>query len=520
MKDVRIALIGCGNWGRNLARNLDQIGVLAAICDQDEDSVKAIASPLNIPIISLEELKADQTIDAVCIATPPVSHANLSREILRAGKDVFVEKPLALDLNEANELKTLASESGRILMVGHLLRYHPAFIRLCQLVAEDEIGDIRYIHSNRLNLGKIRSVENALWSFAPHDISMILALLQEQPISVKAIGRCFVQDGIADVTTTHLDFASGASAHIFVSWLNPVKEQQMVVVGRKGMIVFDDGMDWEAKLTLYRHAITPNAAGEAAPSIYKADGIRIKVEPAEPLKMECMHFVECVRDRRQPVTDAEEAARVLAVLDAAQKSMDGFNDGLEDPQDDFFLHQSAFIAPDVRIGAGTKIWHFSHVMSGAEIGEGCVLGQNTMIGPRVQIGDRCKIQNNVSIYESVKLEDDVFVGPSVVFTNVLNPRAAIERKSEFKPTYVCEGASIGANATIVCGIRLGSYCFIGAGAVVIENIPDYAMVVGNPARQIGWMSRAGYKLGDDLICPVTKEAYELDSGILQPVSNL
>tara|TARA_Y100000588_G_scaffold43206_1_gene41112 strand:- start:17 stop:586 length:570 start_codon:yes stop_codon:yes gene_type:complete len=184
----------------------------------------------------------------------------------------------------------------------------------------------------------------------------------------------------------------------------------------------------------------------------------------------------------------------------------------------YFVHDSAVVDDGVAIGVGSKIWHFCHVLGGSRIGAGCVLGQNVMVGPDVDIGDGCKLQNNVSVYKGVTLEADVFCGPSCVFTNVLTPRSFVERKDEFEPTLVCQGASIGANATILCGTTVGQYAMIGAGAVVTRDVPDHALVVGNPSRQIGWVSRTGERLGADLVCPRTGECYrEAEAGlVLEP----
>lgn len=189
----------------------------------------------------------------------------------------------------------------------------------------------------------------------------------------------------------------------------------------------------------------------------------------------------------------------------------------------FFAHETAVIDPDCQIGAGTKIWHFSHIMTNCSIGEQCSLGQNVVISPEVRIGNRVKIQNNVSVYTGVICEDDVFLGPSAVFTNVINPRSAVSRKDEYKPTLVKKGATIGANATIVCGITIGKYAFIGAGAVVTKNIPDYALVIGNPARQTGWMSEYGHKLKFNseglAVCPESQEKYRMENGKVSKIND-
>ena len=191
------------------------------------------------------------------------------------------------------------------------------------------------------------------------------------------------------------------------------------------------------------------------------------------------------------------------------------------PFDGVFIHESAYVDEPTKIGKGTKIWHFVHILRDCDIGERCSIGQNVMIGPAVRVGNDCKIQNNVSLYDGVELEDGVFCGPSCVFTNVMNPRAEIERKSEFRKTLVRRGATIGANATIVCGHTLGAYCFIAAGAVIRADVPAFALMAGVPARRIGWMSRAGVRLGGDLVCPVDKIQYreKPDGSGLEPLDD-
>jgi UDP-2-acetamido-3-amino-2,3-dideoxy-glucuronate N-acetyltransferase len=389
------------------------------------------------------------------------------------------------------------------------------------MVMAGELGRINYIYSHRLNFGKIRREENILWSFAPHDISMILSLAGEDPESIMTTGGYYLHKRIADVTTTHLEFAGGLQAHIFVSWLHPFKEQKLVVVGEKKMAVFDDTLDWSDKLLMYPHQIQW-VNGMPVPA--KAEPERVDILRDEPLRRECAHFLECMANGHSPVTNGQEGLRVLKILNTSQRSLDEHGkkfrlDGRpveEKPavhpapgvQPGAFVHDTAIVDAGAVVGNGAKIWHFSHVLSGSTVGERCNIGQNVVIGPDVAIGRSCKIQNNVSVYKGVTLEDGVFCGPSMVFTNIYNPRAEISKMDQVRPTLVKKGATIGANATVVCGTTLGRYSFVGAGAVVTRNVPDHALVLGNPAKPIGWMCECGERLSDDLECIVCGKHYE------------
>jgi predicted dehydrogenase/acetyltransferase-like isoleucine patch superfamily enzyme len=506
----QIAVIGCGYWGKNLVRNFADLGALAAICDPIEAVAAPLAERFGTPIREIDAVWADPAIEAVAIAAPAVQHTALAQRAIASGKHVFVEKPLSLTVPEAERLCELAAQHDRRLMVGHLLQYHPAFIALRELVRDGALGRLQYIYSNRLNLGKVRREEDILWSFAPHDLSMILSLVGAEPSAVTATGGCYLHKSIADVTTTHLAFPGGEQAHVFVSWLHPFKEQKLVVIGDRAMAVFDDGQKWSEKLLLYPHRIEWR---EALPVPMRADATPIKLTEGEPLRLECQHFLDCVATGARPHTDGEEGVRVLRVLARASTALK------EPPPAEVThaaaapkfpgvqIHPSAFVDEPCEIGAGTRIWHFVHVLPRTRIGRDCSLGQNVMAGPDVSLGDRCKIQNNVSLYKGVTLEDGVFCGPSCVFTNVNNPRAEIERKDEFRPTLVKRGATIGANATIVCGHTIGEYAFIAAGAVVTGDVPAFALMAGVPARRLGWMSHDGERLGADLVCPRSGRRY-------------
>ena len=502
-----VAVIGCGYWGRNLVRNFAELGALSAVVDAAPALAAELAQRHDVPAREWSAVLADPDIDAVVLATPAERHAAMALEALGHGKHVFVEKPLALSVADGERVAAAAAAARRTVMVGHLLQYHPAFLKLVELVRAGELGRLQYLYSNRLNLGRIRREENVFWSFAPHDLSMILALAGEPPTRVSAVGCSYLHPSIADVTTTHLEFANGINAHVFVSWLHPSKEQKLVVVGDAGMAVFDDGQPWDCKLTLFRHRI---AWRNGSPEPAKAAAEPVPLDPAEPLAEECAHFLHCIATGERPRTDAAEGLAVLRVLAAAEKAMRTTGPASPVPTADLagaFVHESAFVDPGCELGEGTRIWHFSHVLGGVRIGRHCVIGQNAMIGPDVSVGNDCKIQNNVSLYRGVTLEDGVFCGPSCVFTNVLNPRAEVERKDEFRATLVRRGATIGANATIICGRTLGEYCFVAAGAVVTRDVPAFALVAGNPARRIGWVSRSGERLGSDLVCPRTGERY-------------
>jgi UDP-2-acetamido-3-amino-2,3-dideoxy-glucuronate N-acetyltransferase len=316
---MRIAAVGAGYWGVNLIRVFHQLGVLAGICDFDISRLQDLAREYpDVPVEpSYQAVLSDPSVDAVVIATPAETHFDLTKLALRAGKDVFVEKPMTLKADETEELISMSAGLGRILMVGHLLEFHPAIIRLQQLIEEGHLGRIEYIYSNRLNLGKVRREENALWSFAPHDISVILLLLKQLPIQVTATGGTYLQPNIADVTVSTMLFKHGTRAHLFVSWLHPYKEQKLVVLGEKRMAVFDDVRKTN-KLELYDKRIDL-VNGQFVVERPTAQAIDFPSD--EPLRLECEHFLDCVRSRRSPKTDGHDAWRVLKVLEASQRSL-------------------------------------------------------------------------------------------------------------------------------------------------------------------------------------------------------
>ncbi|WP_419174459.1 Gfo/Idh/MocA family oxidoreductase [Desulfosediminicola sp.] len=525
-----VAVIGTGYWGKNLVRNFHQLGALKLIYDKSVPVLSSLKEQYSgvDTCRSLNQVLEREDIKGIVIATPAETHFQVAHKALLAGKHVLIEKPLVLHEAEGIKLIKIAQDKGLTLMVGHLLQYHPAFIKLKDMVMSGDLGRVDYIYSNRLNFGKIRREENILWSFAPHDISMILSLSGEDPENIMTTGGYYLHQRIADVTTTHFGFASGLNAHIFVSWLHPFKEQKLVVVGERKMAVFDDTKPWPDKLLTYPHQMQ---WVNGFPTPEKAEAERVDIPQDEPLRRECIHFLECIATGKQPITDGYEGLRVLRILNASQRSLDEHGqkvriDGTlvvrerrasdrrqhlsskHTTTGDIQVHETAIIDEGVEISNGTKVWHFSHILSGSELGEKCNIGQNVVIGPDVRIGKECKIQNNVSVYKGVTLEDGVFCGPSMVFTNITNPRAELSKMDQAQPTLIKQGATIGANATVVCGNVVGRYSFIGAGAVVTRKVPDHALVVGNPAKVIGWVCKCGERLAEDLACSFCNKKYD------------
>src|SRR6266852_8541972 len=355
---VKVAVVGVGYWGKNLVRNFYELGALEVLCDANrsvEGNCKRNYEGVRF-CSEFSEVLADSSIDAVALATPAMTHYEMARAALKAGKDVLVEKPLAIDVKHGEELVKLAEAKQRILMVGHILRYHPAILKLQKLIQDGALGKINYLYSNRLNIGKIPTEENILWSFAPHDISVMLSLLNEMPARVTCQGKADLNHGIPDVTLSHFEFPSGVQAHIFVSWLHPIKEQRLIIVGSEKMAVFDDTA--EHKLILYSHKVEWK---NRIPTAVKANGEIVNLEEQEPLRAECQHFLDCIGSRTPPVSDGNEGLRVLRILDACQRALRDGEIALGAPSVKkekqvlpYFVHESAYGAAGALLAPGTK----------------------------------------------------------------------------------------------------------------------------------------------------------------------
>jgi predicted dehydrogenase len=322
---IRIGVVGLGYWGPNLARNFDRLtdAELAWICDASDAARArwAEAFPEARATGELGDLLADDQLDAVAVATDVPSHAELARRVLEAGKHCFVEKPLAQSVAEAEAVVEAAEEAGRLLMVGHLLEYHPGVERLRELIDAGELGDVRYVYSNRLNLGKLRADENALWSLGAHDVSVLLRLAGEEPYECRAVGECYVNEGVEDVVFAYLRFPSGLAAHMHLSWLDPHKERRFTVVGSKRMATFDD-MELERKVTVYDKGFDEDFSSYGEYIARSGDSHSYRISNEEPLRIECRHFLERLLDGGEPRSGGESGLRVVRVLEALQRSLE------------------------------------------------------------------------------------------------------------------------------------------------------------------------------------------------------
>jgi len=320
---IKVGVIGAGYWGPNLIRNFCELGCLAMICDKDEEKLTKIGDKYSTIKTTRDVDELISASDAVVIATGASSHYELTKKALLRGKDVFVEKPLALSAQKGEELVSLAKKESLILMVGHLLLYHPAVRKLKEYVDVGTLGDIYYIYSQRLNLGQIKKDEDALWSFGPHDVSVILYLLNKMPTKVTATGESYLQPGVLDVVFITLHFTDKILAHIHLSWLDPHKIRKITLVGSNKMAVFDD-MEPGEKIRLYDKGVNYRPAFksyEEALSIRIGDIIMPKIDSKEPLKEECKHFLKCVTERKSPLSDGENGVKVVKVLESAQQSL-------------------------------------------------------------------------------------------------------------------------------------------------------------------------------------------------------
>jgi UDP-2-acetamido-3-amino-2,3-dideoxy-glucuronate N-acetyltransferase len=492
---MKLGLIGGGYWGKNLIREFHGLGVLHTVCDLNQDALQKYQDTYeNLKVTTnWDDVLGNKDITAVCIALPAEMHYAFAKKSLLAGKDVYVEKPITLSVEHAEELIELAKQQDKLLMVGHLLHYHSCVEKVKEMIQEGKIGKVKNIVANRLSLGIFRKQENVLWSFAPHDISVILSLCEnELPDSVLCSGKDHITDGIQDVTNSVLRYQD-KYVNINVNWLNPYKEQKMSIIGDKGMILFDD-VSKTNKVTYYPEYIQYTQDVNANPMPIKNNEVNVEVDMSvSPLTKECKHFVECCETRQRAITDGEEGLRVLKVLNSLQESLrTGKIEKMENKKDPgYFVHETAIVDQGAEIGEGTKVWHYSHICKGAKIGKNCNIGQNVFIAGGAVIGDYCKVQNNVSIYAGVEAEDYVFFGPSCVLTNDINPRGMHSKGGAYIKTKLEKGVTLGANCTIVCGNTLGQHSLIGSGAVICKDVEPYSVMVGNPGKKIGDIDEEG-----------------------------
>ncbi len=518
----RVCVVGAGRWGRGHVQALQELGYLEGIVEPDAVT-RAELTRLH-PSVQLFATLDDALVedfDGFTVATPAETHYNIGRRLLSRKKHVLIETPLALTSEEALHLKTLAEQHHVHLMAGHTLLFHPAIQRITTLIDKGTIGPLQYMHSHRIAPEAQRPGKHGLWGFSPNDLAVFQFLIGRYPSTVMGHGGAPGRPGEYNTTVTMLTYPNGVMAHSFVSWLHPVRSHRLVVVGVKGMLLYDEAVTG-GKVFFYEKSLNW-ISGEPIPEEEPTAVFPCADTPS--LVAELQYFVEHFDARTSPsVNNPQSAVDVLEIIESAARceTKNSAYNGKQRQETTYQAQTTSIVEPGASIGEHTQIGHFSHIQAHAQIGAKCTLGQNVHIGEHVQIGNHVKIQDNVTLFEGVELEDYVYCGPSMVFTNVIRPRSKHPRRGRgmYEKTLVRTGASISANATILCGITIGRYAMVGVGAVVTTDVSDYALMMGAPAQRVGWVCECGEVLADSddkAVCRQCGLHYQCKNGQLFPV---
>jgi len=479
---INIAIIGCGYWGSNLIRvfaQSEQIN-LHTCCDLDESKLKKVK--MIYPYINItsnyQEVITNPEIHAVIIATPVFSHYKLAKLALLANKHVLVEKPLTYTCKESQELIELANQKNKILMVDHTFEYEPAIRKIKKIIESKELGEIYYINANWLNLGKLQPDVNVVFDLATHIFSIINYITGKEPLNIKATGETYISNNkLEEMANLIIKYPNKIIANINVSWLEPYKVRKLTLVSSKKMLVFDL-LNPQEQLKIFDKGVDVNHL-ENTISYRSGDVYSPNIEPIEPLKEMANHFISCIKENKKPLTSGENGLIVVKLLEAAAQSLK--NKGIE-----IKLNEKN---SNISLGNNSRIFQPTLTnLYGCEIGDNTKIGAFVEIQKNAKIGNNCKISSHSFICEGVTIEDDVFIGHGVRFINDKYPRATsggiLQTEEDWKviPTIVKKGASIGTNATILCGITIGENALVGAGSVVTRDVPPNSVVYGNPAK--------------------------------------
>ena len=502
---MNIGVIGCGYWGPNLIRNLKEISEanLDYICDIDGN--KLIAMKKKYPSLKITKdyqmILNDSSIDAVVIALPVSKHYSIAKEALLKNKHVLVEKPLTASVSESEELVRIAKEKGLVLMVDHTFEYSPAINKMKQIIESGELGDIYYIKTEWLNLGLLQPNVNVVWDLATHIISIVNYITGLAPLSVNANAKGYLREEIQEIAQAKIKYPKNISVYITVSWLEPKKTRQVTIVGSKKMLIYDLTNE-EEPLKIYDKGVSIiQEATDIRPSKMEyrfGDIYSPHIKNAEPLSIMCSHFIECIKNNTTPLSDGESGLRVVRVLEAMEQSIQEngkeiiLGNNINNVKKNFLKFEQKNENPSelgVKLANNVKIFQPNLTnLYGCEIGENTKIGAFVEIQKNAKIGKNCKISSHSFVCEGVIIEDEVFIGHGVIFINDKYPQSTtngkLQTENDWKvvPTFVKKGASIGSNATILCGVTIGENAIVGAGSVVTKDVLPNTVVAGNPAR--------------------------------------
>jgi UDP-2-acetamido-3-amino-2,3-dideoxy-glucuronate N-acetyltransferase len=514
---MNITVVGCGYWGKQHVRVLHELGHLHSICDTDSLSISSMISKYNVPGFSWQAVLNNKEIDAIIIATPAPLHFNMAKEALKAGKHVLVEKPISFTKSDVLQLVKISTEKNCQLMAGHIILYHPAFIKMKSLINTGVIGELNYISSTRVNMANIRREDDVLWAFGPHDVALVLALAGNEVIDLKGHGGYNISTSHKNTSYIQMFFKKNIQADILLSWTYPYKKQELIAVGTEGAIVFNDIPSWEEKIKIYKDGSQWRRGLEWN---YKQEEA-IKIDQSEPLSCELNYFIDSITNKKKQKNEFIEVTEVLENAYLKRYQTLGKKVDMHAQTNDLSVVNELCFSDTVRLGneldieSGVNIGEYTAIGNEVNLKKNVSIGHHAILEDGVQVGDGTKISNYATICKNVVLQESVTIDSHVIFTESSTPICIRSKQI----TIVESGVKICAAAIIQSGIKIGKGAIIDIRAVVREDVKPFSFMRGNPAVIAGWVSKSGTIMDiENLFCPQERKRYKIDdSGFLSSV---